>query len=1493
MKSPRYRLIQSKRRQNTHRSHDFNSIRRLFTFMSTMSALVWHASASAQGLADTLPSGADIANGVVSMQQANNHLQINQTSGQAIINWDSFSIGAQASVHVQQPDAQSTLLNRVVGHQLSEIYGSFSANGQVVLVNPNGIVVGPSGRITATSFTASTLGLTDQDFLNHRQQYQKLAPSAATAAPGIRIMPGAVIQTAQGGYLALLSPSIEQSGQLRSQGGDVIVAAAEQVHVNDDLSLPLSQRVSLCVSIQHASPSIHHSDRGDIQTQGGSVLLRAAEVIDAISGAKAHVTVAGQINTSADLAGDITVLASNGLIAITGSLIADSSMSNAATPARIQIGRDSEQLAHTTVVLNATLHAQHGHVETSGQQFFSQGNDVQAQQWLLDPVDITITQAPINGGTSSTSTSSTNTSSVYVDDIVNSLNQGTNVTISTNQANTAHLPAMGNITVDVEIKKTGNLASTLTLEANHHIQINENITSTQGALNVNALILGNGDITLNNQRLIDTRGGDVNFQILGVGDINMGTHSRIQTGTGDLFLGNLAAGRSGLTLNHISGLQARKIHLVGNYGNGILASGGDIQASDTLCITNVNSGHINISNNLSAAHSITVNNTGIAASLDLANQSILSGIISGNASFIKQGSGHLSLTANNTYRGGTHIRGGRLQIGQGDRNTHATLGLGGIQMSGKDSHLIFHTGHVNRITQTIEGTGTVTGYESLHFLAPVSVNATQSQDNTLTIRTQTNAQSVSEGNILFQGNPQASAGTAIANNSTVEATLVVTATNGIFINNAIDSATERLHVSMTAQGRPYDLDPSIMTNAQRESSRGIVLSGKANINTLGTLSLNGTTQASTQTGVWLSARENVDESGQLEGETGSVLNIKAHSVQIVGSQHHESQTDTAKGVILDATIESTQGDTLIRAPQSGITLTDRTRIDHSTQAGTITLHAGNGSTNSLAGIELQTSTHTAPHTQITQHSDEGITLRTDGLGNITAPKIDHLGAGTVVIAAGTELDESANLDQANVRTLEGYQLYNPNGRTQIYTGSTQHTGRLYFLDPDLQVLNFSPIGTHAQNAHSATHFGLPNAQAHPRDVFFRERVAFDRPLTPTPLTYEYGSASIHAAQSEGLSNAMKYQIALDECPTQTRVSNSAWLRVSTGELLRTSQFNLDQATWSGSGYLNAGQHAMTMTNDTYTFDPTTSTAHHIQVTPKAITSASIAAVDQYYSAALTPGAVTLGNDVLAQDHVFAAHDAQVQYESAAQLSTGGYVHAGNYYQSVAGGLVGEDAGNYTFTGIRTDHANYNIHKLPVTLDIELHIPQYEVKVGWTFAPNDILNIAHNGLSLDNEGGIDGILFKDLRLTGPDHTNYALVAYKYPYTTVYSPSEPKQITSSTTTGQPSTLAASDTLRGGSALDFARIATRSSSPRFAPLFPSSLTHYAMSSDIPHDNLNPTQIRTLIRRQPFSNGLFPAQRVRWSYDNQTSSALPESLQEAFYIDNSRYPYQALSVQ
>ena len=112
------------------------------------------------------PSGGEVVGGSATISGAGTgSTTVVQASDRAIINWQDFSIGLGEITRFIQPGSDAAVLNRVLSGNPSQLLGTLQANGQVYLINPNGIVVGPSGVINAGSFIGSTLDIANSDFM--------------------------------------------------------------------------------------------------------------------------------------------------------------------------------------------------------------------------------------------------------------------------------------------------------------------------------------------------------------------------------------------------------------------------------------------------------------------------------------------------------------------------------------------------------------------------------------------------------------------------------------------------------------------------------------------------------------------------------------------------------------------------------------------------------------------------------------------------------------------------------------------------------------------------------------------------------------------------------------------------------------------------------------------------------------------------------------------------------------------------------------------------------------------------------------------------------------------------------------------------------------------------------------------------------------------------------------------------------------------------------
>jgi filamentous hemagglutinin family protein len=181
--------------------------------------------ATAMQAAYANPTGASVVNGQASFDTSGNTLTVTNTPG-TIINWQGFSIGTNEITRFAQQSAASTVLNRVVSSDPSSILGSLQSNGRVFLINPNGIIFGAGATVDVAGLVATTLNLSNADFLAGRHNF--------TAVPGAQNISNAGNLTAQsGGQIYLIAPNVENSGVITAPNGEILLAAGYSVELVD------------------------------------------------------------------------------------------------------------------------------------------------------------------------------------------------------------------------------------------------------------------------------------------------------------------------------------------------------------------------------------------------------------------------------------------------------------------------------------------------------------------------------------------------------------------------------------------------------------------------------------------------------------------------------------------------------------------------------------------------------------------------------------------------------------------------------------------------------------------------------------------------------------------------------------------------------------------------------------------------------------------------------------------------------------------------------------------------------------------------------------------------------------------------------------------------------------------------------------------------------------------------------------------------------------
>ncbi|SDD71668.1 filamentous hemagglutinin family N-terminal domain-containing protein [Massilia sp. PDC64] len=388
------------------------------------------ASAAAADAADPLPTGGHVTAGQATLNYAGKTLTVNQGSNKAAIDWTGFSVGQGHTVNFVQPSSSAVALNRVLGTDASMIQGALNANGHVFLLNPNGVLFSPTAQVNVGGLLASTLAMSNDDFLAGRYHLQGASTQAVENRGQLR-----------GGDVALVAARVVNNGEIAADKGNALLGAGSDVVV--DFGGPVK------LQVQKGALDALVDNGGAIRADGGTVLMTAKSAGE-LSGSVINNTGIVQARTLATGAqGQILLLGDmqTGTANVGGTL-------DASAPAGGNGGNIETSAAHVTTAPGLVVNA--GAAAGKG------------GEWLVDPYDYTINAA---GATT----------------IANALNQGTSVTVTTQSSDTGFgtvASGSGDITVASPIAKTGGADASLTLRADRNIFVNSAITSTGGKLNL-------------------------------------------------------------------------------------------------------------------------------------------------------------------------------------------------------------------------------------------------------------------------------------------------------------------------------------------------------------------------------------------------------------------------------------------------------------------------------------------------------------------------------------------------------------------------------------------------------------------------------------------------------------------------------------------------------------------------------------------------------------------------------------------------------------------------------------------------------------------------------------------------------------------------------------------------------------------------------------------------------------------------------------------------
>ena len=435
-----------------------------------------------------LPANGVVAAGSATITSTASTTTIQQSTANAVINWQSFGIGAGQTVQFVQPGSNSVALNRVLGTEASSILGNLSANGKVFLLNPNGVLFGSGAQVNVGGLVATTMSLSDAKFMSGDYSF-------SNAGNGSVVNQG-TINAADGGHVALMGKTVVNQGVITARLGSVVLAGGNAA------TLDLAGDGMLNVAVTQGAVSALVDNGGMIRADGGKVLMTTQA-----AGSLLHTAV----NNSGVVQAQ-TIGSRNGTILLLGDMETGTMDVGGTLDASAPNGGDGGFIETSA----ANVRIGNG-VRTTAAPFGSTG------QWLIDPQNFII---GLGGNYNNLQLSA---------DLVN-----TSITIATQPG-----PGEGDIFVNGAVSWTANAnaPTTLTLNADRDVNINSAISPTNGNLvvccgrdiNVNAAIVTvNGSILLSAGRNVNQNAPitvtDGNLMMCAANDVNVSAKITLTNG---------------------------------------------------------------------------------------------------------------------------------------------------------------------------------------------------------------------------------------------------------------------------------------------------------------------------------------------------------------------------------------------------------------------------------------------------------------------------------------------------------------------------------------------------------------------------------------------------------------------------------------------------------------------------------------------------------------------------------------------------------------------------------------------------------------------------------------------------------------------------------------------------------------------------------------------------------------------------------------------------
>ena len=287
------------------------------------------------------PSGGVVTSGTASINQSGNTTNINQSTSKASINWNKFGIKADEVVNFNQPNVNSITLNKVIGNERSIIDGALNANGQVWILNSNGVLFGKNASVNTSGLLATTKDISDANFQSGNYSFSGNSTESVINQGTIKIKNNA--------YVIFASNEAKNSGTIEAVKGRVQLTSADEYTIN------LNDNSLVDLSVDKGTLDALVENSGTILANGGEIFLTTHAVDELLRGVVNHTGII-EANSLDGISGHVELYAHGGEANIAGN-----------------------------------IKAKGGFIETSGKELsVDSTTKVEASKWLLDPVNMTI-----------------------------------------------------------------------------------------------------------------------------------------------------------------------------------------------------------------------------------------------------------------------------------------------------------------------------------------------------------------------------------------------------------------------------------------------------------------------------------------------------------------------------------------------------------------------------------------------------------------------------------------------------------------------------------------------------------------------------------------------------------------------------------------------------------------------------------------------------------------------------------------------------------------------------------------------------------------------------------------------------------------------------------------------------------------------------------------------------------------------------------------------